>query len=238
MSVIVFQHWDAGSPRRLGRTLRDHGHKLDIRRLDQGDPIPPDLDNVRGLLVMGGHQNVGDEPWMSHEMDFIRKCHEAELPVFGICLGHQLIASALGGEAGPMEKPEFGFEDVSVGVPGQTDILLAGVPWKTKFFQAHGWEVKKAPADAQVLAGNDACKVQIMRAGVRTVSCQFHFEADKACIAELTERWPDGVEGAGKDPELILKEIDAYYDRFASVADRLCVNLATHCFPFASLTAI
>lgn len=238
MPIVVFQHWDAGAPLRLGRTLRDHGHKLDIRRLDLGEPVPPDLDGIRGLIVMGGHQNVGDEPWMNAEMDFIRKCHNAELPVFGICLGHQLIASALGGEVGEMDQPEFGFEDVSIGVPGQTDTILAGIPWKTRWFQAHGCEVTKAPPGAQVLAGNDACKVQIMRAGVRTVSCQFHFEADVSCIEELTRRCPDQVEGANKNVAAIVEETEAHYHRFATVADRLCVNLATHAFPFASLTAV
>ncbi len=103
MAIVVFQHADECRPGRLGLTLRDHGFRLDIRRVDRGDAIPPDFDNIDGVVSLGGPQYVTDShAWIQRELDFLAKAHERGLPVVGICLGAQLIGKALGGEVGPM----------------------------------------------------------------------------------------------------------------------------------------
>jgi len=245
-NIVVFQHSEVGTPGRLGLTLRDHGFHLDIRRIDLpiergGAPVPPDLDNVHGVISLGGHQNVGDpHPWLAQETEFLRKAHEAELPVVGVCLGAQLIASALGGKVEPMDTPEVGFHEVRIEVPGQTDTLLAGVPWTASMFCHHARAITQPPEGASVLAGSAACPVQVFRAGIRTIAFQYHFEvthamveafANEPSVREINER-------AGVTPEQILEHRDRYYDRFATIADRLCVNLATYQFPFSRLLAV
>src|SRR5690606_15590880 len=130
-------HSDIGGPGRLGRVFRDHGYKLDIRRVDLaeergGAPIPPDLDDVEGVISLGGPQDVmAKEPWVAQEIEFLRTAHEAGLPVVGICLGCQLLARALGGEVDRAAKPERGFTRVVQTPAGNTDRVLAGVPWTT-----------------------------------------------------------------------------------------------------------
>ena len=70
MAIIVFQHSPLGGPGRLGACLRDHGFKLDIRRLDllgreRGLGVPADFDDVHGVISLGGPQNVGEpHAWM------------------------------------------------------------------------------------------------------------------------------------------------------------------------------
>ncbi|MEC9374437.1 MAG: type 1 glutamine amidotransferase [Planctomycetota bacterium] len=231
MATIVFQHSDIGRPGRLGLTLRDHGHRLKIIRPDRGEAIPPDFDDVDGVISMGGPQSTvdaGSRPeWMEEEMAFLKEAHERALPVIGVCLGHQMLAVALGGETGRMAKPEVGFYPVDITVPGQTEHVLAGISWRSRQFCHHGDHVTKAPPGAVVLAKSELCPVQAFRAGLRTYAFQYHFEADRQHAMQIAESEPDLLHKAGHTEQEIAAQADECYEQFARLADRLCVNIAT-----------
>lgn len=247
MPIIVFQHSPVGGPGRIAATLRDHGLKLDIRRLDVDGAraLPRDLDNVQGLVTLGGPQNVGEaHDWMPGEMDLIREAHARKLPVVGVCLGAQLIAAALGGTVGPMlaadgtPRREWGFADVHLTPAGQTEPLLAGIAWTSKQFHAHGQEVKQLPPDAVLLGSSAMCKVQVFRAGLRTLAVQHHFECDMEMIRALVADSPRSIAQAGLTPEQVLQQAERHYEMYARLADRLCVNIATLLFPITRRMAI
>ncbi|MEO0511532.1 MAG: type 1 glutamine amidotransferase [Planctomycetota bacterium] len=240
--LLVLKHSADEGPGRLGATLRDHAFKLDIRRVDLGpeaggDPMPRDMDDYAGLISLGGPQDpTEDLPFIDDELSLIRQAHEREMPVIGICLGHQLVARALGGELSKMETPEWGLRDVSLSFPGQTESILAGIPWDHPQFHTHAFEVSKAPAGATVLAGNDRCKIQAFRAGVRTFGFQYHFEWDKPFLRGLAERESDQMRAAGLSVEAFEEQLAAGYGRYVRHAERLCVNLTTLSFNFGELT--
>ena len=249
MAILILQHASHCGPGRLGSCLRDHGFALDIRRLDLAADhplqrgktvgVPTDLDNVHGVVSLGGPMNVGDNlPWMAAEIALLKKAHEAQLPVVGICLGHQLIAHALGGTVGPMDKPELGFHDVSLTVPAQTETLMGGIPWTTPQYQSHGQEVKQLPPGAMLYASSKACKHQAFKVGLRTFGFQYHFECDQSMIAEL-EKCDKGVgEWAHKSEAPKGHDPAAAMEMFSRAADRLCVNIAAFLFPIkAKLSA-
>jgi GMP synthase-like glutamine amidotransferase len=233
MSIIVFQHWSLGKPGRLGLTLRDHGFQLDVRRLDQGDAVPTDYDNVDAVISLGGPQNVGEpHPWMQPEMDYIKGAHARAIPVIGICLGHQLIAAALGGKVAKMPAPEIGMVDVNIGPAGHTDPILAGIAWRCPQFQSHSYEVTETPPDAAVLASSKACKVQAMRVGMRTYGFQYHFELDReACNEYMSQEGQEACAAAGVSMDTYRQSMDKHYEMFTRLADRLCVNMATMLIP-------
>jgi GMP synthase-like glutamine amidotransferase len=242
MAILILQHAAHCGPGRLASCLRDHGFALDTRRLDlpadhplqRGKKIgvPTDLDNIHGVISLGGPMNVSDNPaWLAAEVALIKKAHEAQLPVIGICLGHQIIAHALGGQVGPMDKPELGFHDVSLTVPAQTETLMGGIPWTCPQYCSHGQEVKQLPPGAMLLASSKACKTQAFKVGLRTFGFQFHFECDQAMIAELEKcdtglgQWARTSEAPkGHDPAAAM-------EMFSRAADRLCVNIAAFLFP-------
>jgi GMP synthase (glutamine-hydrolysing) len=236
MAILVLQHSDKGTPGRLGATLRDNGFKLDIRRPDlpNAPGIPPDLDNVEGIIVLGGNQNVTDidkHPWMQQEAAYIKRAHAAELPIIGICLGAQLIAHALGGKVTPRDKPAIGFYPVNITVPGQTDTIMSGIPWDHPQLFSCGQQVKDLPPGATLLAGTKTTPNQAFKAGLRTYAFLYHFECDRPGVDDLMKDCKRGMEYCGVTPSEVKVQADQQYPTFARVSDRLCLNLATYCFP-------
>lgn len=235
MAILVFQHSDIGGPGRLGMTLRDHGHKLHIVRPDKGEAVPPDLDNVDGVIALGGPQNVDENlgsggakwPWMAKEMTLLKQAHERHLPIVGICLGHQMLGAALGGEIAPMARGEYGFHTVTLSPAGHTDPILAGVRWSMPAFQTHGREVVKGPPGAQILASSKACKVQAFRIGLRSYGFQWHFEADRSGVDAFLKNAAAGLAESGMSPDQAAKQADEQYAEFARLSDRICVNIAS-----------
>lgn len=239
MAILVLQHSDIGGPGRLGACLRDHGFALDHRRPDKHPVgsalgVPSDLDNVHGLVILGGPQNVSDAPglpWMQAEFDLVRRAHAAQLPVIGICLGAQLIAHALGGQVGPREKPAVGFYHMQINTTGQTDPILAGIAWHSPQVFSCGQEITQPPPGAVTLAAGAGTKHVAFRAGVRTLGFLCHFECDRPMLDALMVASKGDMPAAGITPGEITAQADQQYQTYARLSDRLCVNLATLCFP-------
>ena len=234
MPITVFQHDDLCRTGRLGATLRDHGYEMEVLRLDRGDPVPPDYDNVECVISLGGHQNVDEgHPWMEAERAYLAGAHERSLPVVCLCLGAELLAQALGGTVEKMERKEVGLHDVTILPDGHTDTILTGIAWRCPQFQWHEYGISALPEGATHLARSELCEHQAFRAGMRTYGFQYHFEADREMIDAFVERSRSDLHAAGVTSEEFAKQLDAQYEMFARLADRLCLNIATYLLPQA-----
>jgi GMP synthase (glutamine-hydrolysing) len=99
--VLVVQHQQLCPPGWVGEWLTEEGLRLDVRHPYADDPLPDDLLEHDGLLVLGGQMGANDDDacaWLSRTKDLIQCGAQLGVPVLGICLGHQLAAVALGGE--------------------------------------------------------------------------------------------------------------------------------------------
>ncbi|MBU0964972.1 MAG: gamma-glutamyl-gamma-aminobutyrate hydrolase family protein, partial [Proteobacteria bacterium] len=117
----------------------------------------PDLNMIDLLVVMGGPMSVNDEaelPWLVLEKRFIREAIEAGKPVLGICLGAQLIASALGARIYPNPVKEIGWLPIQ-GISAN-DSAVFRFPETEKVFHWHG-ETFDLPAGAIRLAKSEGC---------------------------------------------------------------------------------
>jgi len=181
MRLLVFQHIECEHPGALRQFLDEDGCEWTVVELDAGDAIPP-LEDFDALWVMGGPMDVWDveeHPWLVDEKRAIATwVGELQRPFLGLCLGHQLLADALGGTCGPQSPPEIGVLEVDLTPEGVDDPIFANMAPKQKGLQWHSVQVTQPPPNATVLASSPSCAIQAMRVGPRAWSMQYHVEVE------------------------------------------------------------
>lgn len=179
MNIIVLQHVASEHPGVFLDFFREDGLRWTTVELDEGETIP-ELDPFDLMVVMGGPQDVWQEdeyPWFREEKAAIRNfVLDMQRPYLGICLGHQLLADATGGRVGLAKSPEVGVLTVSSTEAGRRDPLLSALPDPLTVLQWHGAEVTDIPANAEILAKSDVCRVQALRVGRHAYGFQCHVE--------------------------------------------------------------
>ena len=231
MKLLVLQHAEAEHPGIFRKFLREDGHDYDAVELDAGEELPS-IDGYDGLWVLGGPMDVWQEdehPWLAAEKACIREAVEGRgLPFLGLCLGHQLLAEALGGSVGPSRTPEIGVMDVQLTEAGATGVIFDGFPEAFPCLQWHSAEVTKLPAGADVLATSPDCTVQALKWGPRAYSAQFHIEieADTVTNWNMIPEYADAlVKAMGPDgPARLKRDLDANIEALNSLAERLYIN--------------
>ncbi len=231
MHILVLQHASVEHPGIFRQFLKEDGHSWDAVNLDQGDPLP-DLKKYDALWVMGGPMDVWEEekyPWLKDEKSFIRNAVEdLGMPFLGLCLGHQLLAEALGGSVGKARSPEIGVMDVQLTELGATGIFFDGLPERFKSLQWHSAEVLTMPAGAECLATSPDCPVQAMRWNTRAFSMQFHLEVEPETVdnwAEINEYADALTQEMGPDGVKRLRsECAQQMSKFNEMAERVYIN--------------
>ncbi len=187
MRISILQHAAFEHAGILRDFMHEDGIRFDVVALDEGDTVP-DLDPYGALIVLGGPMgplDYDDHPWLADETAIIREAVvERSLPTLGICLGHQLLALALGGSLSEMQKTEAGVVDIALNEAGKRDPLFAGLAPTAPGFQWHEWQVAEPPPGAVPLAASALCPIQAMRAGPRAWGVQFHIEANGGTLDE------------------------------------------------------
>jgi GMP synthase (glutamine-hydrolysing) len=224
MAFLILQHSALTGPRRFAESIVAHGAKIDPVLLHEGEPLPTSLSSVDGLIVMGGPQSPeGSEmPWLEKELDLIRRAHERQLPIVGICLGSQLVAMALGGEVSKMDNGiELGWHDVTFTPGGREDPLHAGLGWSLPMAHWHRFAVSKLPPDARLLARSEHCGIQAWALGLRTYCYQFHPEVDAQTMIAWANDDPQDLADAGVSLEQLRTDTQTHYADFERRTNRL-----------------
>lgn len=216
-----FEHWiaDGLDTRALPLLV------VDPRR---GDALP-DPAEVSGAVVTGSHAMVSHrEPWSETTAAWLAQLVAHDTPVLGICYGHQLLAHALGGEAGDHPQgAEVGTVTVTLDDAAATDQLLRGLPAQFPAHAVHWQSALRLPEGAVRLAGNDHEPVHAFRAGAHAWGVQFHPEFDADVMRDYIDQLADGLARADTDPAA-LREHVIQTDAAASLLGRFARIVEAH----------
>jgi len=177
--VLTVQNGENGGPRRFGDWLTADGLRVDVVPAYDGTPLPDRLKHD-AVLVMGGGYLPDDDnkaPWLPRTRALVAEALVSGAPVFGICLGGQLLAHVAGGEVqGDVGAPENGSTPVTLCEDAADDALFHDLPPVVPAIEHHVDAVTALPPGAAWLARSERCPYQAFRVGETAWGVQFHPE--------------------------------------------------------------
>jgi len=174
-------------------------------RLDELEPA-----DFSAVVPMGGNAHAWDEegvPLLRTERLLLQRAVDEDVPVFGICLGAQLLARALGGDVRPAEEPEIGWLEIRPTDEATADPVFRVLDGGATVYQWHN-DVFDPPPGSRLLATSEGYPNQAFRLdGADAWGIQFHPEA----TPELWELWiarhPEEVAEAGVDVDALREAV-------------------------------
>jgi GMP synthase-like glutamine amidotransferase len=167
---------------------RERGHAIAITLVYNNEPLPRPND-FDWLVIMGGGMSVNDEDkydWLKPEKELIRQTIAAGKIVTGICLGSQMIASALGKKVYKNAAKEIGWYPIQLTHDAKRGNILNSNWHNQFFFHWHG-ETFDLPDGAVHLASSECCTNQAFCLGTRVYGFQFHPETNTQTLLQMVQ---------------------------------------------------
>lgn len=180
-----------------------------VLRVDRGAQLPRPRD-VAGAVITGSGAMVSDRlDWSEATAAWLRRAVDADVPLLGVCYGHQLLAHALGGRVG---YNPHGREMGTVRIERsrhQDDALLGDLPAVFDAQATHLQTVLRPPRDAVVLAYSAQDRCQAIRYAPYAWGVQFHPEFGVAQMRAYIRARDGALENEGFDVAAMLREVRA-----------------------------
>jgi GMP synthase (glutamine-hydrolysing) len=219
--VLSITHQPDAASGVFGEAVLERGHELDEWQIST-DPEPPaPVESYDAVLVFGGAMHVDQEErhgWLREENTLLQRFLADGVPTFGVCLGGQLVAKALGAPVRRMPSAEIGWFDVDLTPEAADDPVFAGLPERFTAFQWHSYHFE-LPEDGFPLAHNDRC-LQGFRVG-RAWGIQFHPEVTPEDLAEWL-RTADPKEDGPIDIDALRAESEQRIAAWNDLGRELC----------------
>lgn len=173
MKLHVLQHAEGEGLGSLKDWFIQQGAEISTTRVDLYEPFPKQ-DDIDWFIIMGGPMGAYEEnsyAWLKPEKAFIKEVIDQNKKVLGICLGGQLIASALGANVYANSEQEIGWYPIS-----KTNDIATWLPTDTTLLCWHG-DCFALPDNATGFAKSTITKHQGFCISPRVWALQFHIEA-------------------------------------------------------------
>ncbi|MTD32975.1 glutamine amidotransferase [Paludibacterium denitrificans] len=196
----LFEDWIA---RELGDTAAD----WQVVDVQHGAELPA-VAEVAAAIITGSAAMVSERAaWSEATADWLRCAHAAEVPLLGICYGHQLLAHALGGEVSyHPQGPEVGVVTVQRLPAAQDDQLLGALPAQFPAAVIHWQSVLALPPGAVRLAENSFEPNHAFRCGSAR-GVQFHPEFNDTVMGSYLQRLAEKLSQEGLDPSALQQQL-------------------------------
>jgi GMP synthase (glutamine-hydrolysing) len=223
--ILVLQHESYNALGTWGPVLKGSGKRLRFINFERTPDLTPTLDGYDCIILLGGYMGVYESDSYAHlkvELKLIEEALKKGLPILGICLGAQILASVLGASVRRHTEREMGWYDLELTEAGEADPVIGHFLPKERVFQSHG-DIFDVPQSAEHLARSAICEGQAFRYGKNVYGLQFHLEANHAIIDdwfEMPENRAVVASSAGKfSPELIRQDTARYLKRSMSLSE-------------------
>lgn len=206
--IISERHGDF--PRWFQLGLRLRMPRLRVIDVERGDALP-DPDEVSGAILTGSASMVTERlGWSERTAGWIRHAMDAELPMLGVCYGHQLMSHALGGRVDYLPGGrEMGTLPLTVHGHAATDALGASLPGTFHAHTTHEQSVLELPRGAVSLASSARDPHHLVRYGKHAVSTQFHPEFSAEVMRAYIRRKHEVLASEGTPPADMLAAVVA-----------------------------
>ena len=176
-TIICILHQPHSKVRRVGKQIKKLGLEYINIRPCLGETLPKDFINYRGVIIFGGPMSVYEKnkySFLRDEIDWIKRVIEFDVPLFGICLGAQLIAKSIGGDVFPHSNKihEIGYYPI---FPEKEYVNSFE---KQQTFYAYQWhkDTFTIPKEASLIASGSKFNNQAFIYKEKTLAVQFHPE--------------------------------------------------------------
>ncbi len=212
----------------IGEWIEQKGFDLETHSLKIGDSLPKSED-IEMLFVLGGSQNVNDfekYPWIEPEIKLIKELIKRKIPIFGICLGAQIIARAFDFTVEKNTEPEMGWFDVTLNENGIASPFFKNVPKTFTPLHLHN-DIIRLPKSIKPLATSEITNVQAFNID-NALALQFHPEHNEDTLNLMLERRnsivaignycqssnkiKDGFGNIGNNRRILFQILDNYYN--------------------------
>jgi GMP synthase-like glutamine amidotransferase len=162
----------------------EKGYKLSCTKFFEGDPLP-NHSTYDWLIILGGSMGVYDEKkynWLVAEKNFIKNAIQQDKKILGICLGSQLIASALGANVYPNNEKEIGWFPIRL-----SEMAANPLQETTTNFSVFHWhgDTFDLPKNTINLASSEGCINQAFVYNDNVIGLQFHLEVTKKLLNQM-----------------------------------------------------
>lgn len=198
-------------PKDVGRwfvdAIGEPGRDCAVWRIQK--ELEPPVDAPEAVFLSGSSSSVYDgDAWIGRYSEAIRRWWDRDVPMLGVCFGHQMIAHALGGRVEKNPKGwEVGTQEVELTDAGAADPLFHGFPRRFAVMESHQDIVVDPPAGAVVLAGNAKAANQSFALGDTIRTVQFHPEYTPEHLRFLLTPRRERLAATGVDVDATLEGI-------------------------------
>lgn len=181
MHVHFIVHESFEAPGAFETWVESRGHQASYSHLRNGEPLPPSIDAIDLLVVMGGPQSPSTTQAECPHFDaaaecaLMAQCIAAGKAVVGVCLGAQLLGTALGARHERSPEKEIGVFPITLTAEGRANDKFFGFGNTLEVGHWHS-DMPGLTPQAKVIASSEGCPRQIIEYGELAYGFQCHME--------------------------------------------------------------
>ena len=220
----------------IGQIAQNYGLEPNYIRTFAGEEVPRYMEGAAGLVVLGGPMSVYEHnryPFINDAIRLVDQALKEQKPVLGICLGSQIVATALGASVTHGPQKEIGWHPIELTPAADEDLLMHEMDRSFMGYHWHG-DIFELPKGAISLASSAQTACQAFAYESAAYGVLFHMEATDKIIGDMVEAFDDELREEKLDGEEIKAGV-AKHLHALQANGRLCYqNWATLCLEAAT----